>query len=276
MIAGIAEGSYKLEFYDLRRGNNSLTTSYNGGFATLEEAPEIIVGAAQRVVANHTMTIAPPEKSAEAFDLDDLGSEKLAELKDEIVLGSEAATTGSELEVFVGTEFAGEFVSAFANSTPVVLGDWQQVNSRGYVKVQIPTTLPSGSHRIAVQDSRSLVFGWAAITITAQSAVVSQPAAQSDPAKAAPEATKGTVEAAPEATKGTVEAAPEATKGTVEAEPEETEDKAAPTEEAASAVPTAADSSGDWLLPLAGGFLLLLAAGSAWVMRAQRVGVRRK
>jgi hypothetical protein len=253
MIAGLSEGSYKLEFYDFRRGNNSLTTSYNGGSSTLEGAPEITVGAGQRVTANHTMTIAPPEKSAAAFDLDDLGAEKLAELKDEIVLDSEAANAGSDLEIFVGVEFAGEFVSAFANSTPVVLSDWQQVNSRGYIKIKIPTTLPAGSHRIAVQDSRSVAVGWAAITITAPATAAAQPAA-------APAAAK---------------AKPKVSKSVVEAEPEEAVKESATTEEI-TAAPAETNSSGDWLLPLAGGFLLIAAVGSAWALRVRRVGVRRK
>ena len=163
-VAGLADGRYKLEFQDFKRGNNSLVTSYNGGFSSLIAAPEIVVGEGQLVMANHEMTIAPPEKSAEAFDLDELGVEALAQLKNEIVLSADAAS-GSDLEIFVGTEFAGEFVSAFANSTPAVLGDWEQVDSRGYLTVRIPRSVPAGSHRIAVQDSRSTVFGWAPITI---------------------------------------------------------------------------------------------------------------
>jgi hypothetical protein len=242
LISGLAEGSYKLEFYDYRKGNNSLATSYNGGFSTLEEAPEITVGAGQRVTSNHTMTIAPPERSAEAFDLDDLGVDRLEELKDEIVLDAEAAP-GSELEIFVGVEFAGEFVSAFANSTPVVLGDWQQVDSRGYIKVKIPTTLPAGSHRIAVQDSRSVVFGWAPITITAPAAVASQPVAN--------------------------KAKPKSSKAVVEAQPEETKKEKATSEEALAA-PSSTYSSGDWLLPLAGGFLMVVVAGSIWALRSRR------
>jgi hypothetical protein len=252
-FVGLAEGEYKVQFIDTRQGNNSLVSNFNGGAERLEDAPVITIGDATTVTRDHTMKIAPPEKSAEAFDLDSLTAAQLAELKDAISLASESAP-GSEIEVFVGSELAGNFVAAFANSTPVVLGDWKQVDSRGFIKVTIPTTLAAGSHRVGVLDSQGTVFGWAPITITAPAAVVAQPAAQ-------PAATK---------------AKPKTSIAVVEAEPEETEGKAAPTEEAASAVPTAADSSGDWLLPLAGGFLLLLAAGSAWVMRAQRVGVRRK
>jgi hypothetical protein len=77
----------------------------------------------------------------------------------------ENASSGSELDIFVGTEFSGEFVSAFANSTPVLLGDWRQVNAEGYITVSIPLELPEGSHRIAVQDAKGVVFGWAPLSV---------------------------------------------------------------------------------------------------------------
>ena len=253
-FVGLAPGDYKIEFIDSRTGNNSLSRNFYGGGAIFDEAPVIVLGDGEISELNHSMSIAPPEKSAEAFDLDSLTAARLAELKDAISLASESAP-GSELEVFVGTEFAGNFVAAFANSTPVVLGDWKQVDSRGFIKVTIPTTLATGSHRIGVLDSQGTVFGWAPITITAPAAVVAQPAAQ-------PAATK---------------AKPKASKSVVEEEPEVTEKESSVTEEAPLAAPTAAESSsGDWLLPLAGGFLMVVVAGTAWVMRAQRVGVRRK
>jgi hypothetical protein len=242
-FVGLAAGEYKIEFIDSRTGSNALTSNYNGGAATLEEAPVIVLDETERLQLNHVMTIAPPQKSAAAFDLDDLGEARLAELKDQISLAA-SALPGSEIDVFVGTEFTGEFVSAFANSTPVVLGDWQQVNSQGYIKVKIPTTLPAGSHRIAAQDSRGIVFGWAPITIKGPDVAVASPTVK----KAKPRASMSVVEA---------------------------EQKPATPEEAVAA-PAETNSSGDWLLPLAGGFLLIAAVGSAWALRTRRVGIRRK
>jgi hypothetical protein len=253
LVAGLADGRYKLEFRDYRRGNNSLATSYNGGFSSLSAAPEIVVGEGQRVTANHSMTIAPPEKSAEAFDLDDLGADALAQLKDEITLSADAAP-GSELDIFVGTEFAGEFVSAFANSTPVVLGDWKQVDSRGYIKVTIPTNLPTGSHRIAVQDSRSIVFGWAPISIKGTDSVAANPATN-------PAATK---------------AKPAAPRSVVDSDPEEEKKEPANNEEIVAAPAAVESSNANWLFPLAGGFLMLVVAGSAWVLRSRRGRYSRK
>jgi hypothetical protein len=247
-FVGLAPGEYKIEFIDSRTGSNALTSNYNGGASTLEDAPVIVLDETERLDVNHIMSIAPPQKSAAAFDLDDLGEARLAELKDQISL-SASAVPGSEIDVFVGTEFTGEFVSAFANSTPVVLGDWQQVNSQGYIKVKIPTTLPAGSHRIAAQDSRGIVFGWAPITIKGPDVVAASPTVTKEK--------------------------PKTSKRVVEAEPEQVEQESVTTEEAVAA-PAATDSSGDWLLPLAGGFLLIAALGSAWALRARRFGVRRK
>jgi hypothetical protein len=247
-FVGLAPGEYKIEFIDSRTGSNALTSNYNGGAAILEDAPVIVLDETERLDVNHIMSIAPPQKSAAAFDLDDLGEARLAELKDQISLAA-SALPGSEIDVFVGTEFTGEFVSAFANSTPVLLGDWKQVDSRGYISVTIPTSLPAGAHRIAAQDSRGTVFGWAPITI------------------------KGPEVATPNAT--ATKAKPRTSMSIVEAEPEETDKKPVTSEETAAA-PTATETSGDWLLPLAGGFLMVVVAGSAWVLRSRRGSLHRK
>jgi hypothetical protein len=163
-FVGLADGEYKVSFRDSRSGNNSLIWNFNGGAPTLEDAQEISIAEAEIKILSHTMEVAPPEMSAEAFDLDDLGAERLAELVNEISI-PENASSGSELDIFVGTEFSGEFVSAFANSTPVLLGDWRQVNAEGYITVSIPLELPEGSHRIAVQDAKGVVFGWAPLSV---------------------------------------------------------------------------------------------------------------
>ena len=247
-FVGLAPGEYKIEFFDSRTGNNALTSNVtqiiNLGVETLTEqrAPE-------RRELNHLMSIAPPQTSAAAFDLDDLGAATLLELKNQISVAA-SSSPGSEIEVFVGTEFAGEYVSAFANSSPVLLGDWKQVDSRGFVRVNIPTSLPAGEHRIATQDSRGVVFGWAPITIKGPDIAAASP----------------TVEKAKSRNSMSV----------VEAEPEEVEKNPANTEEIV-AEPLAPESKADdWLLPLAAGFLLVVVAGSALAVRSRRLSSPRK
>ena len=253
-FVGLPQGSYKIEFYDYTTGNNTLLPNWNGGAEFLEDALPIPVGESGTVSISHVMEVAPPQKSAEAFDLDDLGAEALAELKDLIDVNPDAAP-GSELDIFVGTEFAGEYVSAFANSTPVLLGDWKQVDSRGYITVTIPTTLPAGSHRIAAQDSRGVVFGWAPISIKSPDTVSANPATN------------------PAAT----EAKPAAPKSIVDSDDEEEEKKQSANNEEIVAAPDAVESSSaNWLFPLAGGFLMLVVAGSAWVLRSRRGRYSRK
>jgi hypothetical protein len=251
-FVGLPQGSYKIEFWDYTTGNNTLLPNWYGGAGSLQEAEAIPVGETGTVPISHVMEVAPPQRSAEAFDLDDLGSEVLAELKDVIAISPDAAP-GAELDIFVGTEFAGDFVSAFANSTPVLLGDWKQVDSRGYITVTIPTTLPAGSHRIAAQDSRGVVFGWAPISIKAPDTVSVNPATN-------PAATKAKA------------AAP---KSSDDSEADE-EKKETAKEEEVVAAPAATDSSSDWLFPLAAGFLMLVVAGSAWVLRSRRGRYSRK
>ena len=243
-FVGLAGGIYKMHFIDSRRGNNALTSNFALDIEIVDGVPRII---------NHVMSAAAPETSAEAFDLDDLGAEFLEQLKDEIALSPDAAP-GSTLEIFVGSEFAGEFVSAFANSTPVLLGDWKQVDSRGYITVTIPTTLPAGSHRIAAQDSRGVVFGWAPISINAADSVSANPAPKPAAAKAKPASPKSSDDSEPEGEK-----------------------KETAKEEEIVAAPTAGESSNsDWLFPLAAGFLMMVVAGSAWVLRSRRRSFSRK
>jgi hypothetical protein len=252
-FVGLAEGEYKAQFIDTRQGNNSLIGNFNGGAERLEDAPVITIGAASKVRLDHTMSIAQPQTSAAAFDLDSLSASELAGIKDAISLASESAP-GSELEVFVGTEFAGNFVAAFANSTPVVLGDWKQVDARGYIKVEVPTTLPEGSHRIGVLDAQGTVFGWAPISIKAPETVSANNATN-------PAATN---------------AKPAAPKTSVDSEDEEEEKKQSANKEEIVAAPAATESSSDWLFPLAAGFLMMVVAGSAWVLRSRRGRYSRK
>jgi hypothetical protein len=251
-FVGLDDGNYKMHFIDSRRGENSLTSNFNGNAANLNSAPVIEIDNSQPETINHVMSTAVPEKSAEAFDLDDLGAEALAQLKDEIALSLEASA-GSDLEIFVGAEFAGEYVSAFANSTPVLLGDWKQVNSAGYITVTIPTTLPAGSHRVAAQDSRGVVFGWAPISITGQDAVSPNPGADSASALA-----------------GTT-----SSNNSGESDTDEDNKEPAANEDTVSAPDDGELSTGDWLLALAGAFLILVVAGSAWMIRSRRETARK-
>jgi hypothetical protein len=166
-LYGLSAGNYKLEFIDSRAGNNSLARSFNGGALSLEDAPPIEIGETAETAHsthNQIMKIAPPQASAEALDLDEIEASLLAQLEDEIALVGDA-NPGESVSIFAGLEFSGQFVSAFANSTPTSLGSWEQVDSQGYIEVALPSSIEPGSHRVGVQDSSGSLIGWTATII---------------------------------------------------------------------------------------------------------------
>ena len=261
-VAGLSQGSYRLEFMDSRRGNNALARSFNGGVSSFEEAPEIVIGEGERVVANHTMNFSQPETSAAAFDLDELSADLLSEIKDSISF-EDNGSPGSELEIFVGTEFAGQFVSAVANSAPVALGDWKQVDSRGFIRVTLPKTLVAGSHRIAVQDARSVAFGWAPLNLEVSAAPTAEPGENPTIAELNPALSLAGVIPRTEQTE-------QETPPTVDSEKEPS-----PSEGTSASPVTGVTSFINWLLPLTSGLLVLVMAGAFWIFRSRKVFSRR-
>ena len=247
-IAGLSAGRYKLKFEDSRRGNNSLATTFNGGATTLALAPEIVVGDTLNASVSQVMSVAPPERSASAFDLDDLGQAQLDQLQGQITVSSELST-GSEEPIYVGVEFAGEYVSAFANSTPTNLGGWKQVDSNGYISVVIPADFVEGSHRIAVQDANLKVIGWSAVTVggsaTEESALSYTP--------------KRSYVTPSESTETSAVTKPTPSKSSVSAS------------EVTSVEKTTAEVTNNiWLMYVLGAALLLGIAGAIWLLRSRK------
>lgn len=72
---------------------------------------------------------------------------------------------GGTVTVNVGTQYAGQTEYAFVYSTPTALGA-HVVSSAGTFTVVLPTTLPAGTHTIAVLDSTGTVIGWVQIAVS--------------------------------------------------------------------------------------------------------------
>jgi hypothetical protein len=247
-IAGLSPGNYKLKFEDTQKGNNALSTVYNGGSSSLSGAPVISVSGISWKAINQTMKIAPPERSAEAFDLDDLGAASLAELQNQITVDSEVSLGNSE-SIFVGTELAGEYVSVFANSTPTNLGGWKQVDSDGYISVTIPVDLEQGLHRIAVQDANLRVIGWSAVVISASETEAG--VLEYSPRKAVSNTEKVVAE---NPTSSTLKKTSTPTEKSIEV----------------AAQNSVAPENNVWLMYVLGLALLLGVAGAFWLLRSRR------
>ncbi len=162
-VSGLLPGSYRLEFTDFFQGSRSLATTYNGGGTVFDDAPIITVEAGDYLTARDVIvSMRRPDMPPSTVVLDDLGDTATA-LQGQIDVPEEASE-GEEITVQIGEEFAGEWVSLWANSTPTRIGDWVQVGATGTVTVPLPAALV-GEHRIAVQDAGEAVFGWDTITV---------------------------------------------------------------------------------------------------------------
>jgi 5'-nucleotidase len=94
-------------------------------------------------------------------------SELIEALKNVIQVTIGKLVAGGEITIYIGTKYAGTWVSIWLYSTPQQLGGWQQVSSAGTVTVTLPNDV-SGSHRLVVLDADGDVIGWQPITIAAR------------------------------------------------------------------------------------------------------------
>ena len=111
------------------------------------------------------MSIPRPGDAPAAVSTVDLTPSEEGEISSEA-----AAAQGETIEVQVDPGLAGEWVSVWGHSTPVLLGDWVQVSSTGKVTVPISSTMPTGAHQLVAQDADGEVIGWTPIQIAAGAA----------------------------------------------------------------------------------------------------------
>jgi hypothetical protein len=76
------------------------------------------------------------------------------------------AVRGTTITVSVGTQYAGDTVSVWLHSAPVLLGA-RTVAGDGTVRVVVPADTALGAHRVAVLAADGTLIGWDGITITA-------------------------------------------------------------------------------------------------------------
>jgi 5'-nucleotidase len=94
-------------------------------------------------------------------------SELIEALKNAIQVTIGNLVAGGEITIYVGTKYAGTWVTVWLYSTPQQVGGWHQVSAAGTVTVTLPDNV-SGSHRLVVLDAAGDVIGWQPVTITAR------------------------------------------------------------------------------------------------------------
>jgi 5'-nucleotidase len=87
-------------------------------------------------------------------------------LENRITSDDRSLSAGQTIRIFVGEQYAGDWVQVWLYSTPVLVSDgWVQVDPAGYVTIELPDELPAGAHRLAVLDADGNVIGWQSVTV---------------------------------------------------------------------------------------------------------------
>jgi len=162
-VPGLPDGTYRIGFIDRRTGPRAYTPQYWSNSATFAGATNIVISGAATVSGiDATMSIPRPGDAPASVATNDLAPSEEGEIS-----STPSATQGETIEVQVDPALAGEWVSVWGHSTPVLLGNWVQVSSAGRVSVPISSALPAGSHQLAAQNADGDVIGWTPIQIAA-------------------------------------------------------------------------------------------------------------
>ena len=137
-------------------GPRDYATEYFDDVATVGAADDVVLVGGDTAEVNASVAIPKPAATPLAVATDALDPAD----KDDITVNKTVVAQGKTLEVEVGAQYAGEWVSVWGHSTPVLLGSWVQVPSTGVVTVPVPAALLAGPHTIVAQDAAGSVIGW--------------------------------------------------------------------------------------------------------------------
>jgi hypothetical protein len=157
----IEAGDYSVLFVDCDVARTPpYATTYFGGSPTIGGATFVTVESQADVWLDYSFI--DRESAAPQPDHDATPAKK-RDLKpaDEDLIGAPgAARQGETIEVVVGTEYAGLWVSAWLHPRPTQLGEWHQVSAEGTIEIVVPSHHPIGVHELVVQDADDQVIGW--------------------------------------------------------------------------------------------------------------------
>ncbi|WP_179719156.1 hypothetical protein [Petropleomorpha daqingensis] len=86
--------------------------------------------------------------------------------RDSVTVAAGSAAPGSDVEVDLGEQRAGQWVSVWLYSPARQLGGWLWVGADGAVTVSLPADATPAKHRLAVLDHEGTVLGWSDLKVT--------------------------------------------------------------------------------------------------------------
>jgi hypothetical protein len=163
----LAPGDYTVFFEDCDadRQPHRYQSAYLGGAATLAGATIVTVETAADTWVERTYL--EPETSLPAPDYDATPVKKrdLEPADEDLIEAPESARRGETIEVVVGTEYAGQWVSAWLYPRPTQVGEWHQVSANGTIEIVVPGQHPIGARDLVVQDADDEVIGWTELQV---------------------------------------------------------------------------------------------------------------
>lgn len=174
-FGGLLPGDYRVAFADVFIGQLAFDTEYFDDVTTIERAVDVTVRSGVATAGiDATVAIPRPDTVPTPVALADLAAEQ----EGDIDVDDRSVRAGDLIEVKVGAEFAGEWVSVWSHSAPTLIGEWTQVSSTGSVSVRIPGIVTTGPHTLVAQNAHGEVLGWVrGIAITGETVSMPTPAA---------------------------------------------------------------------------------------------------
>lgn len=162
-VLGVPAGTYRVALGDPATGVKAYTTKYWQDADDFDDATNIIiVGTTPITGINAIVEVARPGYQPTPISTDSL----TPDVAGDVSTNDDTLTQNELVEVEVGEEFAGEWVSVWGHSNPVQMGDWVQVGPTGRVIVPVPLALPPGPHQLAALDAEGALIGWTDVTVT--------------------------------------------------------------------------------------------------------------
>jgi hypothetical protein len=183
-VNGLPPGHYRLKFEDTNEGVRTYETQWwsstNSAGISTPDASSVISLAAGQVVTDkdaHMQIPVPTTDPTAPADTTTNGDN---------ISAPDQVTQGQNVTVNVGSDLAGDWVSVWGHSSPVLLGTWAQVSASGTVTVPVPTSLPAGSHNLIAQTSDGTLLGSVPLSITAVPTSLALPPHPSSPLRPQP------------------------------------------------------------------------------------------
>jgi hypothetical protein len=155
-------GEYTVFFEDCDadREPHGYQSAYLDGSTTLAGATIVTVETGVNLFLERTYL--EPQASFPAPDHDATPVKKrdLEPADEDLIQAPETARRGETIEVVVGTEYAGQWVSAWLYPRPTQLGEWHQVSAEGTIEITVPQHHPIGARDLVVQNADDEVIGW--------------------------------------------------------------------------------------------------------------------